>query len=47
MGKTYAQELHIFIEVRAEKSLADKKDRACTELDFKKLCVNARGTTSL
>jgi len=25
MGKTYAQELHIFIEVRAEKSLADKK----------------------
>lgn len=47
MGKTYAQELHIFIEVRAEKSPADKKDRACTELDFKKLCVNARGTSSL
>jgi len=42
MGKTYAQEQHIFIEVRPDLVEASG-DRACTELNFAKCSVGSRG----
>jgi hypothetical protein len=42
MGKTYAQEQYILIEVRPD-LVEENKARACTELNFAKCSVGSRG----